>query len=75
MPGVAHLAPTYNYVSSSVSSLIHQVSCDDTKSRRTREGWAMVEHKHSSLCSRAPPPRPCALLLQYIVSPLFGLHA
>ena len=28
MPGVAHLAPTYNYVSSSVSSLIHQASCD-----------------------------------------------
>ena len=64
MPGVAHVAPTYSYVSSSVSSLIH-ASCDDTKSRRTRQGWAMVEHERSSLCSHAPPPRPtcmCSML-------------
>ena len=59
MPDVAHLAPTYSYVSSSVSSLIHQTSC---KSTRTRQGWAMVEHKCSSLCcSCAPPPRPTCM--------------
>ena len=57
MPGVVHLAPTYSYVSSSVSSLFHQASCNDTKSTRTKQGWTKAEHERSFLCSCAPPPR------------------